>query len=183
MSRIGKQIINLPTAVKLEQSANTVKVTGPKGEMSLGLPDGISLYINGPEIEVKTTGSGKNFSSQHGLIRSLLSNCIHGVSEGWIKILELNGVGYRANIQGSDLVLNLGFSHDITVKPLNSIKFEVKEGKIHVSGPDKQLVGKVAADIRRLKPPEPYKGKGIRYQGEYIRRKAGKAAKAVGGAK
>ena len=118
----------------------------------------------------------------HGFLRAQIANQIKGVSEGWTKALELVGVGYRAAVSGNNLVLTVGFSHPVTIEPSAGISFEVQEGKIVVSGNDKQAVGQVAATVRGVKEPEPYKGKGIKYQGEYIRKKAGKSAKAVGGA-
>jgi large subunit ribosomal protein L6 len=134
------------------------------------------------KIEVKRSGNDKPTKALHGYVRANLDNLITGVTKGWTRVLELSGVGYRAAVTGANLTLNLGFSHPVTVVPPEGIQFSAAEGKIVVSGRDKQLVGQVAAKIREIKKPEPYKGKGIKYQGEHIRKKAGKAAKAIGGA-
>lgn len=181
MSRIGKLPINIPNGVQVAVDKLEVNVTGPKGQIKFGIPKGIDLDNQGSVIMVKNS-AGKRLDAIHGLVRALLANHIAGVTDGHKKVLELTGVGFRATIQGTDLMLNLGFSHPVVIKPAPGIKYEVKEGKIEVTGIDKQAVGQSAAEIRAIKPPEPYKGKGIHYLGERIRRKAGKAAKAVGGA-
>ena len=182
MSRIGNAIIIVPKDVTVTQGGNIVTVKGPKGELRTTVPSRISVKVTDGKIEVKRKGDDKPTRALHGYIRAQLANLVTGVTEGWTKTLELSGVGYRANITGVNLTLNLGFSHPVTVIPPAGIQFAVNEGTIVVSGTDKQLVGEVAAKIREIKKPEPYKGKGIKYQGEHIRKKAGKAAKAIGGA-
>lgn len=182
MSRIGNAIISIPSDATVTITGHTVMVKGTKGELTMHVPKGISVSQSEQALVVKRSGDARDMRAMHGYVRAQLANYIHGVTKGWSKTLELTGVGYRAAVTGVDLTLNLGFSHPVVVKPPQGIQFQVVEGKIVVSGPSKQLVGEVAAKIRALKKPEPYKGKGIKYQGEYIRKKAGKAAKAVGGA-
>lgn len=180
MSRIGNQPIAIDKDTKVNVLGNKVEVTGPKGQMTITLPEGIKCIIE--ENLIKILPSTKmNVSDLHGLSRSLVNNAVLGVTKGWSKTLELVGVGYRAQTTGQELVLNLGFSHDVNIKAPEGISFTVVENKITVTGRDKYLVGEIAANIKRFKPPEPYKGKGIRYLGEVIRKKAGKSAKAVGG--
>jgi large subunit ribosomal protein L6 len=180
MSRIGKKIIELPQGINLSVNGNTITVSGPKGQMIVEVTPGITLQIEGNKINVKTEEKGK--ASLQGLFRSQIQNAVTGVFTGWTKTLELVGVGYRAQTTGSELILNLGFSHAVKIVAPKGLTFSVNENKIMVSGADKYMVGEISAKIRRLKPPEPYKGKGIRYFGEVIRKKLGKAAKAVGGA-
>jgi len=148
----------------------------------MSVPTRIRVNIADGNIEVMRSGDDKPTRALHGYVRANLDNLITGVTKGWTKTLELSGVGYRATVTGTNLTLNLGFSHPVIVTPPEGIQFAAAEGKIVVSGRDKQLVGQVAAKIREIKKPEPYKGKGIKYQGEHIRKKAGKAAKAIGGA-
>ena len=182
MSRIGNAIIIVPKEATVTITDGEVVVKGPKGELKLRVPAGVSVTQTDGSIEVKRKGDDKAMRAIHGYVRAEIANFIIGVTKGWTKTLELSGVGYRAAVTGADLTLNLGFSHPVVVTPPKGIQFAAAEGKITVSGSDKQLVGEVAAKIRELKKPEPYKGKGIKYQGEHIRKKAGKAAKAVGGA-
>jgi large subunit ribosomal protein L6 len=181
MSRVGKTPISVPKEVSIAVSGRIVNVKGPKGELTVEIPQGISVKTEADVALVEYGGGDRRKNAFHGLVRSLLYNSVVGVSQGWTKSLELSGVGYRANVNGQDLVLNVGFSHQVTIQPPAGITFAISEGKIVVSGIDKQLVGQVAAKIREVKKPEPYKGKGIRYVGERVRKKAGKAAKAVGG--
>jgi large subunit ribosomal protein L6 len=178
VSRIGKQPIPVPSGVEVKIEGSTVTVTGPKGtltqtfspEMILGLEDGV-LTVTRPSDE-------RTHRSLHGLTRTLLSNMVTGVSEGFHKNLEIVGVGYRAELKGSDIQLALGFSHTVLVKAEPGITFEVPANtRITVRGIDKQRVGQIAAEIRGWRPPEPYKGKGVRYEGEHVRRKVGKTAK------
>ena len=178
MSRIGKKSIIVDKDVKMSVNADLVSVEGPLGKMSIKLPQGVTLTQTGDKIEVKTKET--NGKAIHGLYRSLVQNALVGVKKGWQKTLEMVGVGFRAQISGNELILSLGFSHPIKIQAPPGISFQVNESKITISGTDKYLVGEVAAGIRRIKKPEPYKGKGIRYQGEFIRKKLGKAAKAVG---
>lgn len=182
MSRIGNAIISIPKEATVTVNGADVVVRGPKGELSMKVPSGVTVSQKDGNIVVTRKGDEKAMKSLHGYVRAELNNSILGVTKGWSRVLELAGVGYRASLTGTDLTLNLGFSHPVVVKPPAGITFASAEGKITVSGTDKQMVGQVAAKIRELKKPEPYKGKGIKYQGEHIRKKAGKAAKAVGGA-
>ncbi len=181
MSRIGNAIINIPSGVSVETGQGRVAIKGPKGELSLVIPHGIAVSANELGIVVTRDHDDTETRALHGFVRAKLASDVTGVTQGWSKSLELSGVGYRASLSGSHLVLTIGFSHPVTVTPPSGITFATSEGKITVSGIDKQLVGQVAASIRELKKPEPYKGKGIKYVGEYIRKKAGKAAKAIGG--
>ena len=182
MSRIGNAIIIVPKEATVTAMAHTVSVSGPKGQLSMVVPAGVSVKNTDGTIKVTRSHDDKKNRALHGYVRAQIANLITGVTRGWTKTLELSGVGYRAALTGTDITLNVGFSHPITVVPPVGITFAASEGKIVVSGTDKQLVGEVAAKIREIKKPEPYKGKGIKYQGEHIRKKAGKAAKAVGGA-
>jgi large subunit ribosomal protein L6 len=182
MSRIGKAPISIKPAVTITESGNTISVKGPKGSLSFVIPVGISIVMKDQILTVEASGKDSKTTALHGLVRAQIDNMIHGVSEGWTKTLVLAGVGYRAALSGTDLVLTVGFSHPVTIAPPSGIQFSIQEGKIIVSGMDKQAVGQIASDIRKVKPPEPYKGKGIMYEGEHIRKKAGKSAKGVGGA-
>ncbi len=182
MSRIGNTIIIVPKEVTVTQGGNIVTVRGPKGELQMTIPPRVQVKVADGKIEVKRSSDDKPTRGLHGYVRANLANLLVGVTKGWTKTLELSGVGYRAAVTGSNLTLNVGFSHPVTVASPPGIQFAVSENKIVVSGRDKQLVGEVAAGIRAIKKPEPYKGKGIKYEGEHIRKKAGKAAKAIGGA-
>jgi large subunit ribosomal protein L6 len=179
MSRIGKLPIPLAKNVQVDIDGATVKVKGPKGELVREFPAGISFSIDDGKVVVARPDDEKQSRALHGLSRSLLANMITGVSDGYTKTLELQGVGYRATQAGEKVTLAVGFSHPVEVVPPSGIQLEV-EGttKLHVRGIDKELVGQVAANIRKVRKPEPYKGKGIRYLGEHVRRKAGKAGKA-----
>lgn len=186
MSRIGNQPVNVPTGVMVSQRAGLVVVKGPKGELTLRIPRGIKAVKEGDDLIVTRKGDDRFVRGAHGAFRAHVANAMTGVMNGWSKQLELSGVGFRAAVTGSDLVLTVGFSHPVTVKPPAGITFATSEGKIMVSGIDRHLVGQTAATIRAVKPPEPYKGKGIKYVGERIRKKAGKAKAAgvtPGGAK
>ncbi len=179
MSRIGKEPITVPSGVDVNVAGQHVKVKGSKGELELDLPGGITARQDGEEILVERPDETRENRAFHGLSRTLINNMIIGVSEGFKKELEIVGVGYRAAAKGKDgLTLSLGFSHPVEVKAPAGVEFEVPEPtRIFISGIDKQAVGQTAADIRSLRKPEPYKGKGIKYAGEHIIRKAGKAAK------
>lgn len=179
MSRIGKLPICVPSGVEVVIDGNTVKVKGPKGEDSRTFNAAMSISKNDQgEVVVERPDDERESRSLHGLTRTLINNMIVGVSEGYSKTLELVGVGYRAAIKGNNLELSLGYSHPVKVEQPSGIKFECPDQTtIIISGIDKQQVGQVAADIRKFRKPEPYKGKGIRYQGEHIRRKEGKTAK------
>jgi large subunit ribosomal protein L6 len=181
MSRIGKQSIKIPAGVKVNAKENVFNFEGPKGKLSQKIPNGIKVKIEGDHINVTRDDSVEGAAALHGLIRTLLANCVHGVHTGYSKGLEINGVGYRAAVQGTALSLTLGFSHPVTYSLPAGVTAKVDANtKIAITGADKQLVGSVAAQIRGLKPVEPYQGKGIRYAGEFVRRKAGKAAGAAG---
>lgn len=177
MSKIGKLPINIPAGIQVAIDGRDVSVVGPKGTLSLRVRPECRIKMEDSQIVVERVNNTKIARSMHGLNRTLIDNIIKGVWQGWDKTLEINGVGYRANLQGSNLSLSLGFSHPVVLVPPPGISFAVSENKVTVSGADKVLVGEIAAKIRKLRPPEPYKGKGIRYLGEYVRRKAGKAAK------
>jgi large subunit ribosomal protein L6 len=179
VSRIGRLPVPLPDGVTIAIDGNEVTVMGPKGELHRAFHPEITIEQAGNTLKVERPSDQRHHRALHGLTRALLSNMVIGVSEGYQKTLDIEGVGYRAEKVGDDLKMFLGYSHAIDVAPLPGIKFEVQErGRaIIVSGIDKELVGQVAANIRKLRPPEPYKGKGVRYRGEYVRRKAGKAGK------
>lgn len=181
MSRIGKMPIEIPKEVTANVAMPMVQLKGPKGEVSYTIPQGISVAMEEGQLKVSTHRNDKPTRSLFGFVRAHLANQITGITKGFTKTLEMSGVGYRANLTGANLVLSVGFSHPVTITPPKGITFAIQEGKIVVSGTDKQIVGQIAADIRAVKPPEPYKGKGIRYLGEVVRKKAGKSAKAVGG--
>ena len=178
MSRIGKEPISVPAGVEVTINGSQVLVKGPKGELSNTFPAIISIAKEGDQIVVTRPDDTRESKSYHGLVRTLVSNMVVGVSEGFSKKLELVGVGYRAALKGSNLELSLGFSHPVEVKAPEGITFTVpSQTEIIVSGSNKEAVGQVAANIRKWRKPEPYKGKGIRYEGERVRRKLGKAAK------
>ena len=177
MSRIGKKPITLPKNIKISQSDGLVKVEGPKGILSSQLPEGISLTIGDGSLVIERKSEERLARSYHGLARTLIGNMVTGVSTGFEKGLEISGVGYRAEVTGSSIKLLLGFSSPIQYDIPKGINIKIdKQVNIIVSGIDKQMVGRVAAEIRSLKKPEPYKGKGIKYVGEQIRRKVGKSA-------
>ena len=178
MSRIGKAPITVPSGVEVEIQGRQVAIKGPKGELDIEVPVDITVRQDGDEILVERSDDERRNRALHGLTRSLVNNMVLGVSEGFSKELEIVGVGYRAAAKGSALELQLGFSHPVNVEAPDGITFDVPEPtRIIVSGIDKQVVGQVAADIRSYRKPEPYKGKGVRYLGEHVARKAGKAAK------
>jgi large subunit ribosomal protein L6 len=177
MSRVGRKPIPIPKGVKVEKSNGVIKVSGPKGEITAQVHPRIEIEISSDQILVKRKSDARIDKALHGLWRALINNMIVGVTEGYTKKLEIVGIGYRAELKGKALVLYLGYSHPIIFIPPDGVKIEVPQPtNIVVSGIDKQLVGQVAAKIRSFRPPEPYKGKGIRYEGEVIRMKAGKAA-------
>ena len=177
MSRIGKKPVTFPKNVKISQNLGTVKVEGPKGTLSSKLPEGINMTVSEGNLVIERKSDERIARSYHGLARTLIGNMVTGVSTGFAKNLEISGVGYRAEIAGNTLKLALGFSSPVQYIVPQGIDVKVeKQTGILVSGIDKQLVGRVAAEIRALKKPEPYKGKGIKYAGEHIRRKAGKSA-------
>jgi large subunit ribosomal protein L6 len=178
MSRIGRKSIPVPAGVDVNISGQTVKVKGPKGELSHTVAEPITVSQDGGELVVNRPNDERKAKELHGLSRTLVANMIVGVTEGYKKVLEINGTGYRVTAKGKDLEFALGFSHPVIVVPPAGITFSVeKPTQFTVTGIDKQLVGEVSANIRKIRPPEPYKGKGVKYQGEVIRRKAGKAGK------
>ena len=177
MSRIGKQPIELPAGVNVAISPGRVQVNGPLGELSQNVPQRMQIEQDDGTIVVKRPTERGDDRALHGLTRSLVANMVEGVTKGFEKRLELQGVGYRASLRGTDLELNVGFSHPVVIRPPQGISFEVPEAtSVLVKGIDKQRVGEIAAQVRKVRPPEPYKGKGIRYEGEYVRRKVGKRA-------
>lgn len=178
MSRIGLKPIEIPNGVTVTKEGNTVTVKGPKGELTRTLHDEMVIDIQEKEVIVSRPSEQKEHRSLHGTTRSLIQNMIQGVTNGFERRLELVGVGYRANKQGQKLVLNVGYSHPVEFDPEKGIEIDVPENtKVIVKGIDKERVGELAANIRAVRPPEPYKGKGIRYEGEYVRRKEGKTGK------
>ena len=178
MSRIGKQPIAIPDGVTVKVSDGLVTVKGPGGELSQRIARDMKVTVVDGEVRVERPSDEREHRSLHGLTRSLIFNMVEGVTEGYEKRLEIQGVGYRAALKGTDLELQVGFSHPVTMAPPAGIEFEVPApNRVVVKGIDKQLVGEVAANVRKVRKPEPYKGKGIRYEGEYVRKKAGKAAK------
>ncbi len=178
MSRIGRMPIAVPAGVDVKIDGSTVTVKGPKGTLTRTVHKNISVDMDGNVINVTRPNDDKENRSLHGLTRTLVANMVTGVHEGFKKELEINGVGYRAAKQGNDLVLNVGYSHQVTIPETEGITVEVPTpNKVVILGPDKQKVGQFAADVRKKRPPEPYKGKGIKYANERIRRKEGKAGK------
>ena len=178
MSRIGNKPIDIPAGVTITQNGSTVTVNGPKGELTRTFNPEIEIKVEENVITISRPSDQKEHRSLHGTTRSLLSNMVEGVSKGFEKSLELIGVGYRAQKQGKKLVLNVGYSHPVEFEPEEGLEVEVPANtKIIVKGINKERVGALAANIRQVRPPEPYKGKGIRYEGEYVRRKEGKTGK------
>jgi len=180
VSRIGRMPVVIPKGVEVEVQGSFVRVKGPKGEMSRTFPASMSVEVNDGKIEVKRPSDERTQRALHGMTRALIYNMVYGVSTGFERVLEINGVGYRAEIDRDNLVLYVGYSHPVIMEPPKGIKFEVdtKTRQIKVLGYDKEQVGQMAANIRQVRPPEPYKGKGIKYLEEKIRRKAGKTGKA-----
>jgi large subunit ribosomal protein L6 len=181
MSRIGKKPIVLPKGVTVDITKNTVKVKGPKGELARSFAPEIEIALENGEVVLKRSSEARQMRALHGTTRAVLNNMVNGVSQGFTKALQVEGVGYKAEMKGKQLVMSLGYSHPIAVDPPVGISFawDEKARLITVSGIDRELVGQVAANLRAWRPPEPYKGKGLRYQGEQIKRKAGKAGKAA----
>lgn len=176
-SRVGKMPIAIPSGVTVTRAGTTVRVKGPKGELAFATAHGVEVAVEPKEVVVTQVGGGKQALALHGTTRAILANMIHGVTQGFSKALEIQGTGYRAQMAGKKLNLQIGFSHPVEFTPPEGITITVENPtRLVVSGFDKGLVGQTAAEIRGFRPPEPYKGKGIRYAGEYVRRKAGKAA-------
>src|ERR687898_2230884 len=176
MSRIGRTPVEVPGAVNVELSGQSVKVTGPKGELTVPVGRGVEIRQGDGTVVVERASDAPEHRAMHGLTRSLIQNAITGVTDGFTKTLNIAGVGYRAALQGQDVNLRVGYSHPVAISPREGIEFEIPNATtIIVRGIDKQRVGQTAAEIRMVRPPEPYKGKGIRYSDEHIRRKVGKA--------
>lgn len=181
MSRVGKAPIEIPSGVTITIGDDTVKAKGPRGELSTAIEGGMRVTLEGSVLSVERPSEEKHIRSLHGTTRALLANMVTGVSEGFFKNLDIVGVGYSAELKGSTLHLKLGYSHECVFEPPAGVELEVPQPtRIVVKGIDRQVVGQAAADIRSLRPPEPYKGKGIRYHDEYVRRKAGKLAVSSG---
>lgn len=180
MSRIGRLPVIVPPKVEVHIDGTRIKVKGPKGELEYSFHQDISFTLENGLIHVKRPSDDQTHRALHGTTRALIQNMVTGVSTGFERVLEINGVGYRAELQGKNLVLNLGYSHPIVIEPLKDITFDVdpKTRQIKISGPDKQKVGQMADNIRKQRPPEPYLGKGIKYIEEKVRHKAGKSGKA-----
>lgn len=184
MSKIGKMPVDIKEGVTVTIENGKISVTGPKGNLFFAIPEGIAVAVEDGKVVVsQKKETAETTRPVFGLTRAIVANMVEGVSLGFQKKLELTGVGYRAQASGRDISLSVGFSHPVKIQAPEGVTFAMAENTIVVSGIDKTLVGNVAAEVRAVRPPEPYKGKGIKYQGERIRRKAGKAAKAVGGAK
>ena len=180
MSRIGRMPVTLPKGVEIQVKGSTVHVKGPKGELEHTFPAEMQISVEGGTLRVQRSSDERNVKALHGMTRALINNMVTGVNAGYEKVLEINGVGYRAELEGKNLVLYVGFSHPVVVEPPKGIVFETdpKTRQIKVKGYDKQNVGQVAVNIREVRPVEPYHEKGIKYLGEKVRRKAGKAGKA-----
>ena len=178
MSRIGNKVVVLPAGVEIKQDGNNITVKGPKGELTREFSSDIKMNIEGNEVTFTRPNDSKEMKTIHGTTRALLNNMVVGVSEGFQKALELIGVGYRAQVQGNKLTLNVGYSHPVEMTAPEGVTFEVPANtQVIVKGINKEVVGELAANIRGVRPPEPYKGKGIRYVGEFVRRKEGKTGK------
>ncbi|MCX6146725.1 MAG: 50S ribosomal protein L6 [Candidatus Kapabacteria bacterium] len=177
MSRIGKKLIELPSDVKISLNDKVLSAKGTKGELSVNIPEGINCVIEGSVVTFSRDNDSKSLRALHGLTRALANNIIQGVSTGYTITLKLEGVGYKVELRNERLQMNMGYSHPLLVIPPQGVSFQAPNPTtVLVSGIDKQLVGTVASKIRSIRPPEPYKGKGIRYEGEYVRRKAGKTS-------
>lgn len=181
MSRIGRLPVDVPQGVDVQINGTNVRVKGPKGQIEHTFPASMSIKLESGQVIVKRPSDDGKHRSLHGMTRALINNMVIGVTQGFEKVLEINGVGYRAELKGKSLIINVGYSHPVEVEPPEGIVFEVEDRSkvIHIKGYDKALVGQVAADIRSIRPPEPYKGKGIKYRDERIRRKAGKVGKVM----
>ena len=179
MSRIGRMPVVIPVTVDVQIDGSHVRVKGPKGELEHTFPPGVEITKDDGVLSVSRISDERTYRALHGMTRALINNMVVGVSTGFEKVLEINGVGYRAEISGSNLVLHVGYSHPVVVEPPEGISFEVdpRTRQVKVLGYNKEAVGQMAADIRKIRPPEPYKGKGIKYLDEKIRRKAGKTGK------
>ena len=176
MSRIGRKVIPVPKGVTLSQKAGQFSVKGPKGELVKNLPAGISIKLEADKLVVSRADDSRDNRARHGLVRAHLANMVKGVTEGWTRELEINGVGYRAEVAGDTVTFALGYAHPIVFKLPKIISAKVEKNRLTLSSADKDLLGQIAAKLRELRPPEPYKGKGVKYVEEVIKRKVGKAA-------
>ena len=177
MSRIGKMPVEIPAGVEVNINGQDVSVKGPKGTLSMSVSEPITAKVDGATVVVTRPDDERMSRSLHGLTRTLIANMVEGVTNGYSKVLEIQGTGYRVNQKGNGLEFQLGFSHPVNVDPPEGITFKVEGNRVTVEGISKQQVGEVAANLRKIRPPEPYKGKGVRYLGENVRRKVGKAGK------
>jgi large subunit ribosomal protein L6 len=179
VSRIGRLPIKIPAGVQVQIEGSVVRVRGPKGEMARMFPSTLTFAREADVLKVNRSGEDRKVRACHGMARAIIQNMVTGVSQGFFKELQVEGVGYRAELKGNSLLLNVGFSHPVEIQPPKGISFSINEKTrtVLVNGFDRELVGQVAADIRKIRPPEPYKGKGLRYVGEHVRRKPGKAGK------
>lgn len=177
MSRIGKIPVEIPSGVEVNINGQDVSVKGPKGTLTMSVAEPITAKVDGSTVVVSRPNDERESRSLHGLTRTLIANMVEGVTNGYSKVLEIQGTGYRVNQKGNALEFQLGFSHPVNVEPPEGITFKVEGNRVTVEGISKQQVGEVAANLRKIRPPEPYKGKGVRYLGENIRRKVGKAGK------
>jgi len=180
MSRIGRKVLPLPKGVTLSQKPGSISVKGPKGELSKPLPDGISIKAEADKLQVLRADDSRQNRAKHGLVRAHLANMVKGVTEGWNRELEINGVGYRAEVAGDTINMALGYSHPIAFKLPKGVTAKVDKNRVTLSSADRDLVGQTAAKVRELRPPEPYKGKGVKYVEEVIKRKVGKAGATSG---
>jgi large subunit ribosomal protein L6 len=178
MSRIGRRPVEIPKGVTIECRGQEIQVKGPKGSLAGSLPESVQVELEGAEVRFLRSDDRQPSRAAHGLARALVANMVRGVTEGFLRELEIQGVGYRAEASGQQLKLSLGFSHPVNVPVPAGLKVSVQDNRIRIEGSDKGLVGQFAANVRDLRPPEPYKGKGIRYVGEHVRRKVGKAGTA-----
>jgi len=181
MSRIGRKPLPMPKGVTLAQKAGGVSVKGPKGELSKAVPEGITIKTEGDKILVLRANDERENRAKHGLMRAHLANMVKGVTDGWTRELEINGVGYRAEVAGDTLTMALGYSHPVVFKLPKGITGKVDKNRVALTGADRDLLGQTAAKIRELRPPEPYKGKGVKYVEEFIKKKVGKAGATGGG--
>ena len=183
MSRIGRKILPLPKGVSLIQKDGKYGVKGPKGELGKPLPTGITIKAEGDKLSVQRKDDSRELRAKHGLVRAHLANMVKGVTEGWTRELEINGVGYRAEVAGDKLTMALGYSHPVVFMLPKVVAAKVEKNKVILTSPDRDVLGQTAAKIRELRPPEPYKGKGVKYSEEVIKRKVGKAGATSGGGK
>jgi large subunit ribosomal protein L6 len=181
MSRIGRKVLVLPKGVSLSQKPGTVGVKGPKGELLKAMPAGVSVKVEGDKLTVLRADDSHENRSKHGLMRAHLANMVKGVTEGWTRELEINGVGYRAEVTGDSVTMALGYSHPVVFKLPKGVTAKVEKNRLTLTSSDRDLLGQTAAKVRELRPPEPYKGKGVKYVEEVIKRKVGKAGATSGG--